>query len=377
MIDVNSLFFLLKKNKINFFCGVPDSVLKDFISILDSHKKEIKNIVAANEGSAVALAAGHYLATKKPALVYMQNSGLGNAINPLISICHPKVYSIPVILMIGWRGSTKEKDEPQHQLKGKITPEILKLLNIRFIVLNNLNDLKKIKNLINYSKYKKTPVAFLIKNHTLFLGNNYKKIYLENIYKKDVKSKYTLTREFLINKLLSKIKKKTRIISTTGYTSRELFQIRKDKKYKNGKDFYMVGGMGHSSMISLGYSLNSNNQIICLDGDGSFIMHMGSLISTGLKSKSNFKYILLNNGSHESVGDQKIDTLKIDFKSISKSFGYNNYYLAKNDINFDKKLDYFLKSRGPSFFEVRIKSESIKKLSRPKNLIRIKENFIK
>ena len=368
MIDAKNLFLFLKKNKINFFTGVPDSVLKNFIYILDSNKKKTKHIIATNEGSAVALAAGNYLATKKLALVYMQNSGLGNAINPLISICHSKVYAIPLILMIGWRGSPKENDEPQHQLKGKITPSILKLLNIKFSVLNNFGDLKKIKNLINYSKYKKRPVALLIKNNTLHFDGN---------FEKDNKSKNYLTREVVINKLLNKIKKNTKIISTTGYTSRELFQIRKDKKYKNGKDFYMVGGMGHSSMVSLGYSLSSKNQVICLDGDGSLIMHMGSLISTGLKSKSNFKHILLNNGSHESVGGQKIDTFKVNFNNISKGFGYKNYYFSKDSLSFNKNLKYFLKSKGPSFFEVYIRSESIKNLSRPKDLIKIKENFIK
>jgi len=368
MIDAKNLFILLKKNKINFFTGVPDSVLKNFIYILDFNKKKIKHIITADEGSAVALAVGNYLATKKPGLVYMQNSGLGNAINPLISICHSKVYSIPLILMIGWRGSPKENDEPQHQLKGEITPSILKLLNIKFSVLNNFRDFKKIKNLINYSKFKKRPVAFLIKNNIL---------HLKNISKRIIKSNRYLSREVVINELLNKIKKNTRVISTTGYTSRELFQIRKNKKYKNGKDFYMVGGMGHSSMISLGYSLNSKNQVICLDGDGSLIMHMGSLISTGLKSKSNFKHILLNNGSHESVGDQKIDTFKVNFKNISKGFGYKNYYLAKNNLSFNKNLKYFLKSKGPSFFEVYIRSQSIKNISRPKNFIKIKEDFIK
>ena len=368
MIDAKNLFLFLKKNKINFFTGVPDSILKNFIYILDSNKKKTEHIITANEGSAVALAAGNYLATKKPALVYMQNSGLGNAINPLISICHSKVYSIPLILMIGWRGGPKENDEPQHQLKGKITPSILKLLNIKFSVLNSFKDLKKIENLINYSKFKKRPVAFLVKNNIL---------HLKTSVKNSVKLKDYLTREIVINELLSKINKNTKIISTTGYTSRELFQIRKEKKYKNGKDFYMVGGMGHSSMMSLGYSLGSKNQVICLDGDGSLIMHMGSLISTGLKSNSNFKHILLNNGSHESVGDQKIDTFKVNFNNISKAFGYKNYYFAKNNLSFNKNLKFFLKSKGPSFFEVYIRSKSTKNLSRPKDLSKIIENFIK
>ena len=368
MINTSDLIYFLIKNKVDFFAGVPDSILKNFSYILNLYKKKISHIITGNEGSAIALAAGNYLATKKPALVYMQNSGLGNAINPLISICHTKVYSIPLILMIGWRGSPNEDDEPQHKLKGKITPLILKLLNIKFSVLNDFKDLKKIKNLISYSKYKKRPVAILVKNNTL---------YLDGKFSEDNKSKNYLKREVVINNLLKKIKKSTKIISTTGYTSRELFQIRREKKYKNGKDFYMVGGMGHCSMISLGYSLSSKNQVICLDGDGSLIMHMGSLISTGLKSKSNFKHILLNNGSHESVGGQKIDTFKVNFKNISKGFGYKNYYLAKNNLSFKKNLEYFLKSKGPSFFEVYIRSESIKNLSRPKDLIKIKENFIK
>jgi len=367
MIDANSLFLFFKKNKINFFVGVPDSVLKNFINVLDFNKKKIKHIIAPNEGSAVALGAGNYLSTKKTSLVYMQNSGLSNAINPLISICHSKVYSIPLILLIGWRGAPNDNDEPQHQLKGKITPLILRLLNIKFLILNNLKDKKKIKDLINYSKEKKKPIAFLIKNSKLSLKKNYKKYY---------KSKYFLTREFVINELLSKISRNTRIVATTGFTSRELFQIRRDNKFKNGKDFYMVGGMGHSSMMALGYSLGSNNEVICLDGDGSLIMHMGSLISTGFNSKKNFKHILLNNGSHESVGDQKIDTLKVNFKDISLAFGYKKYYLAEDSSSLKINLKKFLKLKGPSFFEVRIKSGNINNLSRPKDLIKIKKIFI-
>jgi phosphonopyruvate decarboxylase len=367
MINASDLFSFLIKNKIKFFTGVPDSLLKNFNYILDINKKKISHIITANEGSAIALAAGNYLATKKIPLVYMQNSGLGNAINPLISICHSKVYSIPLILMIGWRGAPNENDEPQHQLKGKITPSILKLLDIKFSVLENLSDLKKIQKLLNYSKNKKRPVAFLLKNNTLQLKSN---------IKKNIRIKNYFTREFVINELLYRINKNTRIVSTTGYTSRELFQIRKDKKYKNGKDFYMVGGMGHSAMISLGYSLNTKKQVVCLDGDGSLLMHMGSLISTGLKAKSNFKHILLNNGAHESVGNQKIDTKIINLKKIIYGFGYKHFYFAKNKKNFLKNLNNFLKKSGPSFFEIQIDIGNIKNLGRPKNLIKVKKNFI-
>jgi len=366
MINVNKLLFFLKKKKIKFFTGVPDSILKSFIKIL----KDKNHIIAANEGSAISIGIGNYLSTKKVPLIYMQNSGLGNAINPLISIAHKKVYSIPLLLMIGWRGAPSElKDEPQHNLKGKITTRILKLLNIKYCILNNDSDFKKLDSLINFSFKKKTPVAFLIKNNKLLNKNS------EN--KKKKKPIKGVLRSFVIQQLLKKIKKKSRIVSTTGFSSRELFQTRRNNNCKLGKDFYMVGGMGHCSSVSLGYSINSSSETICLDGDGSLIMHLGSLISTGYKSKKNFKHMLLNNSSHESVGNQKIDTQKIDFKNVVKSFGYKNYYFADNNKSFLKYLDFFLKSKGPSFFEVYIRSQSMNNLSRPQKLKKIKENFIK
>jgi phosphonopyruvate decarboxylase len=365
MISSEKLFSFLKKKKIDFFVGVPDSVLKYFIKILQGKK----HIIAANEGSAVSIGIGNYLSTKKIPLVYMQNSGLGNAINPLISIAHKKVYSIPLLLMIGWRGApSKFKDEPQHNLKGKITIKILKLLNIKYCIINNEDDFKKLNHLINFSLKNKTPVAFLIKNHSLI---NKKKFFNKN---KEITR--GVQRSFVIEELLKGINKTDRIISTTGFTSRELFQIRNSKNYKSGKDFYMIGGMGHSSSVTLGYSLSSNYRTICLDGDGSLIMHLGSLISTGFKGKKNFKHILLNNASHESVGNQKIDTQKINFKDVTKSFGYKNYYYANSKKLLLKNLDYFLKSKGPSFLEIYIKPGSLSNLSRPKNFIKIKNFFI-
>jgi phosphonopyruvate decarboxylase len=364
MIEAEHLLSFLQKKKINYFYGVPDSVLKEFINIIP----EKNHIITANEGGAVSLAIGQYLSTGNMSLVYMQNSGLSNAINPLISIAHKKVYSIPLIMMIGWRGAPGLDDEPQHILAGSITTKILKLLEIKFFIIQNRQDFKKINLLIKYATLKRQPVAFLIKNKTFFEKTKTSLV---------IKNKNNLLRSFVINELLKNIKKKSRIVSTTGFTSRELFQIRNKGNYKFSKDFYMIGGMGHSSMISLGYSLTTNKQIICLDGDGSLIMHLGSLISTGLKGKSNFKHILLNNGSHESVGGQKIDTLKVNFKEISKSFGYKKYYFASNNSSFTNQLGPFLKSKGPSFFEIYIRSETIKNLSRPKNFLKIKEEFIK
>tara|TARA_Y100000022_G_scaffold70066_1_gene60258 strand:- start:3546 stop:4643 length:1098 start_codon:yes stop_codon:yes gene_type:complete len=365
MIKTENLFNILKRRNINFFSGVPDSILKNFSNFLIKYKKK-EHFLAVNEGSAISIAAGYHLATKKIPCVYMQNSGLSNAINPLTSIVHKKVYSLPMLLIVGWRGSPKSKDEPQHMVKGKITPNLLRLLNIKFIILKNKKDLKKLEKLILFSKKNNLPVACLIAKNTLSPIK-----YSEKIEKKD-----NLRKEF-IQKFLTLIPKDCKIISTTGYTSRELFQIRKENKYKNGKDFYMVGGMGHSSMVAMGVSIKYKKQVFCLDGDGSILMHMGSMRTTGNSNLINFKHILLNNNMHESVGEQLTSAKKINFQKLSTSLGYKKYFKINQISNSNIILRNFIKSKGPCFLEVKINSGTFKKLIRPKNLRRIKIDFIK
>ena len=366
MILVNDFLNNLKKNKVSFFTGVPDSILKDFCNHLDKLPKK-KHVIAVNEGSAVSLGIGYYLSKKKIACVYLQNSGLGNAINPLISIAHKKIYSIPLLLIIGWRGSPNKKDEPQHQLKGKITKSLLKLLNIRFCILRKKRDLIKMDRLIKFSNHAKNPVACLVENGIL---KNPK-----SLNKKTKNQTLPLRKDFILE-LLKQIPKNAKIISTTGYTSRELMQIRSENNLSNGKDFYMVGGMGHSSMVSLGYSLKSKKQIICLDGDGSLLMHMGSLGTIGFFGNTNFKHILLNNNSHESVGGQTINANKINFNNLTKSVGYKNFFKISKVKKIKFIIKKFLKCKGPSFLEVRISEGTINNLSRQKNLIKVKKQFM-
>ncbi len=366
MIFVEDLVKIIKKNKINFFTGVPDSILKNFSIYLQNNSKE-KHLVATNEGSAVGLGIGHYLATKKIPCIYMQNSGLSNAINPLISIASKEVYSVPLFLIIGWRGSPKMQDEPQHMAKGKITPSLLKLLKINFCVVNTFNDLAKLNKLIKNSSKSKKIVACLIKKGVLKIKTR----------KKNKKSnKNNFYRSNFIEKFLENIPKNSRIISTTGYTSRELMQVRKEKKIKNGKDFYMVGGMGHSSTVALGYALKTNKKIFCLDGDGSVLMHLGSLRTIGFANRKNFKHIILNNNCHESVGGQPTNAHGINFKNLTKSIGYKNYYKISKLKEIKKILKIFNNSTGPSCLEVKIKSGTMKNLSRPKNLIKTKNLFM-
>ena len=366
MIKVNALINLLKKNNTNFFTGVPDSVLKELSSSLQNVNKK-NHIIATNEGAAVSIGIGHYLSTKKIPAIYMQNSGLSNALNPLISIAHEKVYSIPLILIIGWRGSPRLKDEPQHNVKGKITEQILKLLNIKYTILRSVSDINKFDKQIKSAKKNKSIVACLIEQGTLEKIKNTKK-------KKDF---YNLDKELFFKTLLENLKKNTKIISSTGYNSRELMYIRKKYKFNNTKDFYMVGGMGHASSVALGYSLSSKNKTICIDGDGSLLMHLGSIKTAGTFANKNFKYILLNNNTHDSVGGQSTYSNDIDFEKLSKSLGFQKFYSIKDLKNLKTIIKKFLLDKSLCFLEVKVTNSKIKKLPRPTDLIKIKNQFMR
>jgi phosphonopyruvate decarboxylase len=369
MIFAENLLKFFKSKNIDFFTGVPDSVLKFFTLPLEQKKKS-QHIISTNEGSAVATAIGYYLSKKKIGAVYLQNSGLGNAINPLISIASKEVYSIPMILIIGWRGAPGQQDEPQHKAKGKITLKLLKLLNIKSCVLKNEKDFMKLSNLIAHAKKNKVPVACLIKKNIIISKK-------KNLSILNKKNNNKILRSFVLSEILDKIKKNTKIISTTGFTSRELFQIRKSKKIFNSSDFYMVGGMGHSLAVTLGVAINSKKNILCLDGDGSILMHMGSMGLVGKFGPKNLKHIILNNNSHESVGGQSTIANNINFSKLSKSFGYKNFYLANDNKSFKKNLTKFITSKGPSLFEIKIINRALKNLTRPDNLNIIKRRFMK
>jgi len=365
MIKVNTLINLLKKNKSDFFTGVPDSVLKELSTSLQNIVKK-NHIIATSEGAAVSIGIGHYLATKKIPTIYMQNSGLSNALNPLISIAHEKVYSIPLILIIGWRGSPRVKDEPQHNVKGKITEQILKLLNIKYTILRSVSDINKFDKQIKSAKKNKSIVACLIEQGTLEKNKNTKK-------KKDF---YKLDKELFLKNLLKNLNKNTKIISSTGYNSRELMYIREKYKFNNTKDFYMVGGMGHTSSVALGYSLFEKKKTICIDGDGSLLMHLGSIKTVGTFANKSFKYILLNNNAHDSVGGQSTYANNIDFERLSKSLGFKKFYSINNPNNLERIIQKFLSDNSLCFLEVKVTNSKIKKLPRPTDLIKIKNQFM-
>ena len=345
----------LIKNGIDFFTGVPDSLLKDFCAYVTDNAPEEKNIIAANEGNAIALAAGHHLATKKFALVYMQNAGLGNTINPLTSLADEEVYSIPMLLLIGWRGEPDVKDEPQHKKMGKITLQLLETLGIPYVILNG-NYEEIIKNAIIHMKNKKSPYAIVVKKDT------FEKYELKN---KKI-TNYGLNREGAIKTIVNLLDEDDIVVSTTGMTSRELFEIREANKQGHEKDFLTVGSMGHSSSIALGIALEKpNRQVYCFDGDGALIMHMGALAIIGQSNPKNFKHIVFNNYAHDSVGGQPTAAFNMDIPSIAKASGYIAAFSAETKEEIIDKIGKIKSMNGPVLLEIKVNKGARKDLGRP------------
>ncbi len=320
-----------------------------------------KHIVSANEGTALGIAAGYNLATNKVPLVYLQNSGLGNLLNPTLSLIDEKVYSIPVVILMGWRGKPGTKDEPQHITQGIVTEKIIRLIkkNIYILKGNQKKDFVNLKKKINLVKLKKKPLFILVKSG-LFKHKS-------KAIKNSSNRNGLLLREKALEIIISKLKKNYRFISSTGIVSRELYELRHKKKLKHDNDFLTVGSMGHASQIALGVAMNSKRKIVCLDGDGSILMHMGGMATIGNNKPKNFIHVCFNNQSHESVGGQKTTSENLSYSNLAKVCGYRKIF---NNINTRKKLklavDKIKKLKGPIFIECKIKKSHRINLGRPK-----------
>lgn len=358
MIACHDFYNTLKDEGVQFFCGVPDSLLKSICAYISDHEDKKHHIITANEGSAVALASGYYLGKSSIPLVYMQNSGIGNAINPLVSLCDPAVYSFPLILMIGWRGEPGIKDEPQHVKQGEITKPLLDAMNIHYEILgsNSLNYRDIIKKSIAVSLKEKRPVALLIKKGTF---TEYKLQSKNN-------NNSTLLREEAISLFTSKLKNNDRIIATTGKISRELYEHRENQKLEHYQDFLTVGSMGHASSIALGLNIsNSDIRVFCFDGDGAMLMHMGNAAINAQYANRSFFHIVFNNQAHESVGGQPTIAGDISLKDIAKSCGYKTVTYVKNSDDLSTCLNQLEELEGPVFIEIMVKNQSRDDLCRP------------
>lgn len=356
MISPQFFFEELEKHGVNFFAGVPDSLLSNLCAYINDNADHNQHVITANEGNAVAMVSGYHLATGKIGAVYLQNSGLGNAVNPLVSIADSDVYRIPLIMIIGWRGEPGESDEPQHVKQGRITLEQLEILESPYWVIDANSDVKLVLDEL-FSEVKRTnaPVALVVRKDTF---ENYKS-------KNHPRLMSTFKREDALDNILTLANPNDVIVSTTGKTSRELFELRK-RRSEVQRDFLTVGGMGHTASIALGVAMGCpKRRVICLDGDGSMLMHLGALPIIGDIKPTNLIHILLNNSSHESVGGQPTVAGGMDFRALANACGYRDYVAASNAEELQSVWKKLMTQQGPALLEVKISIGSRQDLGRP------------
>lgn len=299
-----------------FYAGVPDSLLRPLCDyLMDAFGTDPRrHMIAANEGNAAALAAGYHLATGKVPVVYLQNSGEGNLVNPAASLLHRQVYGIPVIFVVGWRGEPGVRDEPQHIYQGAITLKLLEDLGIpAFVIGPETGDEEVREAMAGFRPLlaEGGDAAFVIRKGGLTYGK-----------KRTYRNGYGLRREEAIRQI-ARAAGGDPIVSTTGKASRELFEIREALKQDHGRDFLTVGSMGHASSIALGVALHRpQERVWCLDGDGALLMHMGAMAAIGQGRPRNLIHIVLNNAAHESVGGLPTAAGGLDIPAIARACGY-------------------------------------------------------
>lgn len=360
MVDCGLFYNTLVQKGIDLFTGVPDSLLKSFCAYITEHADSDKHIIAANEGGAIALACGHYLATGRAGLVYMQNSGQGNAVNPLVSLADPQVYSVPMLVLIGWRGEPGTDDEPQHIKQGRITLSLLDTLEVPYKVLpEDMQDAQTcLEEIIDILKKRNGPAALIVRKGTFapYQGQKYDDLQPE------------LTREEAIKAVVNNLDEFDIVVSTTGKTSRELYEYRDSIGADHSRDFLTIGSMGHCSQIAMGIALaKPDKRVYCLDGDGAVIMHMGAVAIIGSRKVKNFKHIVFNNGCHDSVGGQPTCGFSVSITGIAKACGYTLALQAQTGREINEKMGIIRSADGPVMLEIRVKKGARSDLGRPKS----------
>ena len=355
----------------DFYSGVPDSLLKPLGDyLMETYGAEGKHhVIAANEGNCTAVAAGYHLATGKVPVVYMQNSGQGNIINPVASLLNDKVYAIPCIFVVGWRGEPGVHDEPQHIYQGEVTVKLLDDMDIKSFIVDKTTEpseieetMKEFTKLLEAGK----SVAFVVRKGALSYDGSV-----------TYKNAYSMSREDIIKHIV-RFTGNDPIVSTTGKASRELFEIREAEDRDHSRDFLTVGCMGHSSSIALGIALNKpNTKIWCVDGDGAVLMHMGSMAVVGSRKLPNMVHIVINNEAHETVGGLPTAAGSIDLVAIAKACGYAYAACVDNFEDLDKELSKLAETKELSFLEVKCSIGARADLGRPTTTaVENKENFM-
>ena len=348
------------ENGIDFFTGVPDSQLKGLCDELYARYgvSGPHHLVAHNEGGAIGLCAGHYHATGRPALCYMQNSGLGNAVNPLASLMDTKVYGLPCLLIIGWRGEPGVHDEPQHVRQGEITPGQLELMDIPYEVLSAADTPEDFSQAFDrlLAALRQGKCAALI----------VRKGALKSEAHPDYGNAFRMTREEVASRILAATEPRDVIVSTTGKLSREIFEIREQRHQDHSRDFLTVGSMGHASMIALGIARNLPDRTVwCLDGDGALLMHLGAMEIIGRAAPQRLLHVVFNNQAHETVGGMPVCEGSLDIPALARAAGYRSVRSAATPEELDAALAELKTLPGPVLLEVRCACGARADLGRP------------
>ena len=359
MLACNDLYRIFQQHELTYFCGVPDSTFKDWLNFLDDrHGKSLTNRIVTVERDAIGWASGYYTATGKTGVVYLQNSGLGNIVNPVTSLLDSTIYNIPVLILVGWRGKPDQHDEPQHKKMGTITQELLQMLDIRFSILpDSLHDAERIIAEANqYMTTTRQPYALIIQKKTF-----------EKYTKQEKTQKpYDMTREDALKILLDTVHKEDIVISTTGKTSREVFEHREAAAFGHQNDFLMVGSMGLASSFAAEIALQKpNHKVYILDGDGALLMNAGVLSTIGYYAPSNLFHIVFDNRAYDSTGGQPTTSSVVDFVRMALA---NNYKEAVAVSSARELRNAFSKMRhqsGPSMLVINVNSGARPDLGRP------------
>jgi len=369
MISCEELFSYFDKARINFFTGVPDSCFTPLVNYLLTHENDYQHVIATNEGEALAISTGYHLSTGNIPIIYLQNDGLLNMMNPLTSLADSYVYRIPALILISWRGHPKLKDAVQHKRIGEITTNLLDLLDIPHFIYDGNNE--KLRRAITegVSIAKKKDKLFAI----LFFRGDIKPY----PYSRSVHAE--MSRKEAINTILKNVDENTIFVATTGKISRELFEYREEMGEDHKTDFLNVGAMGYANAIALGISLNKKNKkIFVLDGDGAVLMHMGNLATIGHYKPENFYHIILNNLSYDSTGGQPTSANTVDFCKIARAVGYVYTHEIETKSQLISEMRHLNEIKGPALLVVRVKRGSEGNLRRPTiPLTELKKRFIK
>lgn len=361
-MKISTMLSALSALGADYYTGVPDSQLSPLCDYLISTYgfSPENHIVAANEGGAVGLAAGHYLATGRPAVVYLQNSGLGNIVNPVCSLVHEKVYSIPMVFIVGWRGQPGVNDEPQHIFQGEITRELLDLLEIPHAVIEKGTTEAEFTAMMEACGKQLAAgkqFAFVVTKGALESEGGQK-------HPRD--RDYPLSREQALTAVINSCRPGDIFVSTTGKLSRELFELRERLHQGHGCDFLTVGSMGHSLMIAAGVATgHPDRRVFCLDGDGAVLMHQGAMAVAAAMRLENLTHVLFNNSAHESVGGIPTVGDQINFVAAAQAAGYHTAYRAETEEALYGCLTAVREKAGPHFLEIKINLKVRSDLGRP------------